>query len=160
MLLSLQRRQQQEEVKARKEIEAMQRREKDREKEDVRLRKREEQAARRAVILEQHKLKKAIDEAEQKGITLDRNDLMALKHHQVLLNQHNSNSSAAKLRPQKVVRPRPKTIHVETGSVDLSEASSLSSRNKKGSNSNLTGKTFWYSVVAMNSMKQITDFIH
>lgn len=47
-------------------------------------------------------------------------------------------SSTAKMRPQKVVRPRPKTIHVETGSVDLSEASSLSNR-KKGSNSNLTG---------------------
>uniref|UniRef100_A0A182UJ16 CKK domain-containing protein n=1 Tax=Anopheles melas TaxID=34690 RepID=A0A182UJ16_9DIPT len=45
----------------------------------------------------------------------------------------------AKLRTQKLTRPRPKTIHVESGSVDLSEASSLSSRGKKGSNSNLTG---------------------
>lgn len=42
------------------------------------------------------------------------------------------------MRTTKQVRPRPKTIHVETGSVDLSEASSLSNR-KKGSNSNLTG---------------------
>lgn len=49
-----------------------------------------------------------------------------------------STSSVAKMRTTKQVRPRPKTIHVETGSVDLSEASSLSSR-KKGSNSNLTG---------------------
>lgn len=163
MLLSLQRRQQQEEVKARKEIEAMQRREKEREKEDVRVRKREEQAARRAAILEQHKLKKAIDEAEQKGTTLDRNDLLALKHQHVLLSQQNSgasNSSAAKLRPQKVVRPRPKTIHVETGSVDLSEASSLSSRNKKGSNTNLTGKIYCHPKGALKSMQQITDFIH
>lgn len=141
MLLSLQRRQQQEEAKARKEIEAMQRREKEREKEDERIRKREEQAARRAAILEQHKLKKAIEEAEQKGITLDRNDLMSLKQQHAILSQSNSGPSgaAAKMRPQKVIRPRPKTIHVETGSVDLSEASSLSSRNKKGSNSNLTG---------------------
>lgn len=45
-----------------------------------------------------------------------------------------------KLRPQKVIRPRPKTIHVESGSVDLSEASSMSSRGKRGSNTNLTGK--------------------
>lgn len=146
MLLSLQRRQQQEEAKARKEIDAMQRREKEREKEDERVRKREEQAARRAAILEQHKLKKAIEEAEQKGITLDRNDLMSLKQQHALLSQANSggggggHGAAAKMRTQKVIRPRPKTIHVETGSVDLSEASSLSSRNKKGSNSNLTGQ--------------------
>lgn len=142
MLLSLQRRQQQEEAKARKEIEAMQRRDREREKEDERIRKREEQAARRATILEQHKLKKAIEEAEQKGITLDRNELMALKQQHSLLVGHSGGGAAGgpKLRAQKVVRPRPKTIHVETGSVDLSEASSLSSRNKKGSNSNLTGK--------------------
>lgn len=150
MLLSLQRRQQQEEAKARKEIEAMQRREKEREKEEERARKREEQAARRVAILEQHKLKKAIEEAEQKGITLDRNDLMSLKQQHALLSQANSGGhggggggaggAATKMRPQKVIRPRPKTIHVETGSVDLSEASSLSSRNKKGSNSNLTGQ--------------------
>lgn len=145
MLLSLQRRQQQEEVKARKEIEAMQRREKEREKEDERIRKREEQAARRVAILEHHKLKKAIEEAEQKGITLDRNDMIAYKQHNAALGQSSSgnigsSASGLKMRPQKVIRPRPKTIHVETGSVDLSEASSLSSRNKKGSNSNLTGK--------------------
>lgn len=142
MLLSLQRRQQQEEAKARKEIEAMQRREREREKEDERARKREEQAARRAAILEQHKLKKAIEEAEQKGITSDRGDLMALKHQHSLLSSQNSGGATAgpKMRAQRVVRPRPKTIHVETGSVDLSELSSLASRNKKGSNSNLTGK--------------------
>lgn len=144
MLLSLQRRQQQEEAKARKEIQAMQRREKEREKEDERVRKREEQAARRAAILEQHKLKKAIEEAEQKGIALDRNDLLSLKQQHAMLSHTNSgasSSAATKMRPQKVIRPRPKTIHVETGSVDLSDASSLSSRNKKGSNSNLTGMT-------------------
>lgn len=146
VLLSLQRRQQQEEVKARKEIEAMTRREKEREKEEERIRKREEQAARRAAILEQHKLKKAIEEAEQKGTTLDRSDLQLLKQTHAMLSQTNSGgnhgggTAATKMRPQKVIRPRPKTIHVETGSVDLSESSSLSSRNKKGSNSNLTGK--------------------
>lgn len=138
MLLSLQRRQQQEEAKARKEIEAMQRREKEQEKEEERNRKRDEQAARRAAILEQHKYKKAVEEAEQKGTTLDRADMMMMKQQQ--------STPAAKMRPQRVVRPRPKTIHVETGSVDLSEASSLSSRNKKGSNSNLTGlfRLFFY----------------
>lgn len=135
MLLSLQRRQQQEEAKARKEIEAMQRREKEREKEEERARKREEQAQRRAIILQQHKVKKAIEEAEQKGIAPDQ----LLKQQQANLHSQMSGSAVTKMRTQKIIRPRPKTIHVETGSVDLSEASSLSSRNRKGSNSNLTG---------------------
>lgn len=137
MLLSLQRRQQQEEAKARKEIEIMRRREKEREKEDEKDRKRNEQAARRAAILEQHRLKKLIEDAEQKGISIDRQDLNAMKQQHSLLAAQNS--GAPKMRTQKMVRPRPKTIHVESGSVDLSETSSLSSRNKKGSSSNLTG---------------------
>ncbi|XP_021710419.1 patronin isoform X24 [Aedes aegypti] len=149
MLLSLQRRQQAEEAKARKEIEAMQRREKEREKEEERARKKEEQFARRQAILEAHKLKKAIEEAEREGKTIDRELLIKHQQSQAQLHQssrggdggmHHQTSStpAAKMRPQKLSRPRPKTIHVETGSVDLSETSSLSSRGKKGSNSNLT----------------------
>uniref|UniRef100_A0A182N2I7 CKK domain-containing protein n=1 Tax=Anopheles dirus TaxID=7168 RepID=A0A182N2I7_9DIPT len=142
MLLSLQRRQQAEEAKARKEIEAMQRREKEREKEEERARKKEEQFARRQQILEAHKLKKAIEEAEREGKTIDRE--LQLKHQQYQQQLHQTAHSttptpAAKMRTQKLSRPRPKTIHVESGSVDLSEASSLSSRGKKGSNSNLTG---------------------
>lgn len=134
MLLSLQRRQQQEEAKARKEHEAMQRREREREKNEERERRKAEQAARAQAILEAHKLKKAIEEAEREGKTIDKADLMMLKHHQM-----NTQAPAAKMRPQKTTRPRPKTIHVETGSVDLSEVSSLASRGKRGSNSNLTG---------------------
>ncbi|KRG05177.1 uncharacterized protein Dmoj_GI21023, isoform AB [Drosophila mojavensis] len=132
MLLSLQRRQQQEEAKARKEIEASQKREKEREKEEERARKKEEQMARRAAILEQHRLKKAIEEAEREGKTLDRPDL------HVKLQPQSSSSSTPRLRQQRVTRPRPKTIHVDDASVDISEASSLSSRGKKGSSSNLT----------------------
>ncbi|XP_064543340.1 patronin isoform X38 [Drosophila montana] len=133
MLLSLQRRQQQEEAKARKEIEASQKREKERQKEEERARKKEEQMARRAAILEQHRLKKAIEEAEREGKTLDRPDL------HVKLQPQSSNASTPRLRQQRVTRPRPKTIHVDDASVDISEASSLSSRGKKGSSSNLTG---------------------
>ncbi|XP_064543319.1 patronin isoform X18 [Drosophila montana] len=132
MLLSLQRRQQQEEAKARKEIEASQKREKERQKEEERARKKEEQMARRAAILEQHRLKKAIEEAEREGKTLDRPDL------HVKLQPQSSNASTPRLRQQRVTRPRPKTIHVDDASVDISEASSLSSRGKKGSSSNLT----------------------
>ncbi|KRK00079.1 uncharacterized protein Dyak_GE13989, isoform F [Drosophila yakuba] len=132
MLLSLQRRQQQEEAKARKEIEASQKREKEREKEEERSRKKEEQMARRAAILEQHRLKKAIEEAEREGKTLDRPDL------HVKLQSHSSTSTTPRLRQQRTTRPRPKTIHVDDASVDISEASSISSRGKKGSSSNLT----------------------
>ncbi|XP_030388171.1 patronin isoform X22 [Scaptodrosophila lebanonensis] len=143
MLLSLQRRQQQEEAKARKEIEASQKREKEREKEEERARKKEEQMARRAAILEQHRLKKAIEEAEREGKTLDRADM-----HVKL--QPQSTSSTPRLRQQRVTRPRPKTIHVDDASVDISEASSISSRGKKGSSSNLTG----YGQLSSNSMKR------
>lgn len=137
MLLSLQRRQQQEELKARKEIDSMQRREKDREKEEEKVRKREEQAARRQAILDAHKLKKTIEEAEREGKTIDKADLMLMKQYT------QTNMGTAKLRqPKPNARPRPKTIHVESGSVDLSEASSLASRGKKGSSSNLTGTFF------------------
>ncbi|XP_046865785.1 patronin isoform X4 [Drosophila willistoni] len=144
MLLSLQRRQQQEEAKARKEIEASQKREKEREKEEERARKKEEQMARRAAILEQHRLKKAIEEAEREGKTLDRPDM------HVKLQPQTASSSTPRLRQQRNTRPRPKTIHVDDASVDISEASSISSRSKKGSGSNLTG----YGQLSSNSMKR------
>lgn len=137
MLLSLQRRQQQEEAKAMKEVNLMRRREKEQEKEEEKMRKKEEQASRRQAILDAHKLKKAIEEAEREGKVIDKNDLMLLKQTQ---QQLQINSSTVR-RPQKTVRPRPKTIHVESGSVDISEASSIASnRSKKGSTSNLAGK--------------------
>ncbi|KAL5289435.1 hypothetical protein ACFFRR_009524 [Megaselia abdita] len=133
MLMSLQRRQRQEEDKARKELEVMQRREREREKEEEKTRKKEEQVAKRAAILEQHRLKKAIEEAEREGKPLDQRDYAKLHAH-----ASPQQSAPPRLRAQKVTRPRPKTIHVESGSVDISEASSLSSRGKKGSSTNLT----------------------
>lgn len=65
MLLSLQRRQQQEEAKERKQQEMQAWREKEKEKEEARARKKEEQVARRAAILEQHRMKKALEDAEK-----------------------------------------------------------------------------------------------
>uniref|UniRef100_A0A1I8P634 CKK domain-containing protein n=1 Tax=Stomoxys calcitrans TaxID=35570 RepID=A0A1I8P634_STOCA len=129
MLMSLQRRQQQEEAKERKEQEAARKRELEREKEEEKQRKKEEQMARRAAILEQHRLKKALEEAEREGKTIDRND-MPLKP--------STQSNTMSRTRQKSTRPRPKTIHVDDGSVDISEASSISSRGKKGSSSNIT----------------------
>ncbi|XP_065368109.1 patronin isoform X12 [Calliphora vicina] len=129
MLLSLQRRQQQEEAKERKEQEAARKREMEREKEEEKQRKKEEQMARRAAILEQHRLKKALEEAEREGKTIDRSDI----GHK----PSSHTNTVTRTRP-KPTRPRPKTIHVDDGSVDLSEASSISSRGKKGSSTNLT----------------------
>ena len=63
--MSLQRRQKQEEMKEKKEAEHQERREAEKCKEEEKLRKKEEQVARRAAILEQHKLKKALEEAER-----------------------------------------------------------------------------------------------
>ena len=65
MLLSLQRRQQQEEMKQVKEQEAQRRREVEKLKQEERERKKEEERMRRTAILEQYKLKKAIEEAER-----------------------------------------------------------------------------------------------
>lgn len=136
MLLSLQRRQQQEEAKARKEEEAMKRREQEQEKDEEKLRKKEEQMARRAIILEQHRLKKALEEAEREGKTLDRHTTEMLMKQQHLQAQH---TPQPRMRQNKINRPRPKTIHVETNAaMDLGSGSG-----KKGSSSNLTGKFPW-----------------
>jgi calmodulin-regulated spectrin-associated protein len=152
MLLSLQRRQQQEEAKAQKEIEAMRRREREQEKEDEKARKKEEMAARRAIILEQHRLKKAVEEAEREGKSVDQADLRAYKQIQQQLQHQQSMQAPPKLRQNKNTRPRPKTIHVESGSIDLSDASSLASRGKRGSNSNLTGRSHFSSAKSCSTL--------
>lgn len=43
------------------------------------------------------------------------------------------------MRPRGPMRPRPKTIHIDSGSVEMAEGMLQSSRGKKGSTSNLTG---------------------
>ncbi|KAG8291328.1 hypothetical protein J6590_063365 [Homalodisca vitripennis] len=72
LMLSLARRQAQEEMKARKENEAARRKEAEKLKEEEKARKKEEEKARRAAILDQYKLKKAIEEAER--------EVMNVKH--------------------------------------------------------------------------------
>ncbi|XP_026670652.1 patronin isoform X4 [Ceratina calcarata] len=124
MLLSLQRRQQQEEMKERKEAEAQARREQEKLKAEERARKKEEERQRRAAILEQHKVKKAIEEAEREGKVIDKELLNAIK--------------PTKLRNKTVTtRPRPKTIHVDAGT-ELDSGALTPSRGKKGSSSNLS----------------------
>ncbi|XP_055706496.1 patronin isoform X2 [Phlebotomus papatasi] len=107
MLLSLKRREQQEEVKARKELEAMRRREREAEKEAEKARKKEEMASRRQHIFEAYKLKKSLEEAEREGKSLDKSDLfLATKQKSVA-------------KRSQMARPRPKTIHIESGSIDM-----------------------------------------
>ncbi|XP_043271274.1 patronin isoform X9 [Venturia canescens] len=124
MLLSLQRRQQQEELKERKELEAQTRREQEKLKEETRAKKKEEEKQRRAAILEQHKLKKAIEEAEREGKVIDKEILNAIKPTKL----RNKNAPS---------RPRPKTIHGDA-SADLDSGVLTPSRGKKGSSSNLS----------------------
>ncbi|XP_069685522.1 patronin isoform X3 [Periplaneta americana] len=136
MLLSLQRRQQQEELKQHKEQEAQRRREIEKLKQEERERKKEEERLRRAAILEQYKLKKAIEEAEREGKLLpDKTDLAAAKPVPKMRNKTSAGS-----------RPRPKTIHVDSGGVgsgvDIQEGILSPSRSKKGSTSNLTDTVF------------------
>ncbi|XP_031344044.1 patronin isoform X4 [Photinus pyralis] len=139
MLMSLQRRQQQEEAKAKKEHEAQMRREREKMKEEDKVRKKEEQLQRRAAILEQYKLKKAIEEAEREGKTLDKGEVMT------------SLKPTPKMRPKgSVSRPRPKTIHIDSGSVEMAEGLLQPSRAKKGSSSNLTVNSY----VSNSSMKR------
>lgn len=64
-MMSLARRQAQEEHKAKLENEAARKKEADKLKEEEKARKKEEERARRAAILDQYKLKKAIEEAER-----------------------------------------------------------------------------------------------
>lgn len=65
LMQSMRRKQQQEELRQRKEQEALQRKEEERAKEEEKQRKKEDEKARRAIIFEQYKIKKAMEEAEK-----------------------------------------------------------------------------------------------
>ncbi|XP_039278881.1 patronin [Nilaparvata lugens] len=145
LLLSLQRRQAQEEAKARKEAEAARRKENEKMKEEERARKKEEEKARRAAILDQYKLKKAIEEAEREGKNVDKDILNSLKMGSSAANM--SGGGAPKMRNrtgggQGAARPRPKTIHIaDSGHAhapDAHDGTLTPSRGKKGSSSNLS----------------------
>ncbi|EDW29547.1 GL22871 [Drosophila persimilis] len=108
-LLYLQRRQQQAAAKARKEIEASLKREKEREKAEERARQKEDLMGRRAAILKQHRLKKAIAEADREGITLDRPDLcvqcmLARRGKKGSSSRSSSNPSSPKLYRQPAAK--------------------------------------------------------
>uniref|UniRef100_A0A1B6FVT7 Patronin n=1 Tax=Cuerna arida TaxID=1464854 RepID=A0A1B6FVT7_9HEMI len=133
LMLSLARRQAQEEMKARKENEAARRKEAEKLKEEEKARKKEEEKARRAAILDQYKLKKAIEEAEREGKLIDKDLLNSLKG-----GSSGNPTPQPKLRGKtQPARPRPKTIHIDSGA-DAHDGMLTPSRGKKGSSSNLS----------------------
>ncbi|XP_054281794.1 patronin isoform X3 [Macrosteles quadrilineatus] len=133
LMMSLARRQAQEEMKARKEQEAARRKEAEKLKEEEKTRKKEEEKARRAAILDQYKLKKAIEEAEREGKLIDKDLLNSLKGG----SSGNPTPQPPRMRGKTNPRPRPKTIHIDSGA-DSHDGALTPSRGKKGSSSNLS----------------------
>uniref|UniRef100_A0A0A9XVS5 Short spindle protein 4 n=1 Tax=Lygus hesperus TaxID=30085 RepID=A0A0A9XVS5_LYGHE len=138
LLLSLQRRQAAEEARNRKEMEAARRREEENMKVEQKLRKKEDEKRRRAQILEQYKIKKAIEEAEREGKQVDKELLNSLKNSGLSTGSAGSSSGGPRMRSKaQPARPRPKTIHIDSGA-DQHDGTMTPSRGKKGSSSNLS----------------------
>ncbi|XP_026472214.1 patronin-like isoform X2 [Ctenocephalides felis] len=152
MLLSLRRRQKQDEDRAKREADLEREKEKERAAEEEKSRRKEEQARRRQEILDRHRLKKAIEEAEREGKVIDKNELMHSLKITTPLNAANQTSTTPRLRTKTnssssstigsaaggKPRQRPKTIHID--SQEISDSLALvNSRGKKGSSSNLSG---------------------
>merc|ERR1712051_672641 len=125
MLQSLRRKQQGEENRLRKLEEERLKKEAEAAKEEERNRKKEEEKARKEAILEQHKLKKEMDRAEEEGLRMP---------------EPVSAKPVPKLRAKSATkasgRPRPKTIHVDQDA-DVNTALQQS-RGPRGSISNIS----------------------
>lgn len=161
MLLSLQRRQRADEARARAEAAAAARRARDEAEAERKAARKEEQARRREAILQQYKLKKAIEEAEREvsrhpitifnnnnifiyfiyiskchlsfqGKVLDKSDLMEVMKH----GSGAATPAGPRLRGKQAARARPKTIHVDSGALQAAEGMLGS---KQPSSTNLTG---------------------
>ncbi|XP_061381422.1 patronin isoform X13 [Danaus plexippus] len=131
MLLSLQRRQRADEARARAEAAAAARRARDEAEAERKAARKEEQARRREAILQQYKLKKAIEEAEREGKVLDKSDLMEVMKH----GSGAATPAGPRLRGKQAARARPKTIHVDSGALQAAEGMLGS---KQPSSTNLT----------------------
>merc|ERR1712008_286906 len=125
MMQSLRRKQQGEENRLRKLEEERLKKEAEAAKEEERNRKKEEEKARKEAILEQHKLKKEMDRAEEEGLRMP---------------EPVSAKPVPKLRAKSATkasgRPRPKTIHVDQDA-DVNTALQQS-RGPRGSISNIS----------------------
>ncbi|XP_052747057.1 patronin isoform X3 [Bicyclus anynana] len=139
MLMSLQRRQRADEERARAEAAAAARKARDEAEAEMKAARKEEQARRRQAILHQYKLKKAMEEAEREGKTLDKTEyLELLKFGGGAPPTPAPAGGGARLRGKVPARARPKTIHVDSGALQAAEGMLGS---KQPSSTNLTGGT-------------------
>ncbi|XP_037297737.1 patronin isoform X11 [Manduca sexta] len=121
MLLSLQRRQRADEARARAEAAAAARRARDEAVQEQKQQRKEEQARRREAILQQYKLKKAIEEAEREGKVLDKSEFMDSIKAGGMSPGGGGGGGTARLRGRGAARARPKTIHVDSGALHAAE---------------------------------------
>ncbi|XP_026314542.1 patronin-like isoform X11 [Hyposmocoma kahamanoa] len=135
MLMSLQRRQRADEARARAEAAAAARKAREDAANEQKLARKEEQARRREAILQQYKLKKAMEEAEREGKVFDRSEFMDT------LKGTGGGPAPPAGPPTRMrnkgaaARARPKTIHVDSGALQAAEGMLGS---KQPSSTNLT----------------------
>ncbi|XP_059058179.1 patronin isoform X3 [Achroia grisella] len=122
MLLSLQRRARADEARAQAELAAAARRARDQAAADLRLARKQDQARRREAILQQYKLKKAIEEAEREGKVLDKSEFLDTLKGGSGAPAAAASPAGARLRGRApAARARPKTIHVDGGALQAAE---------------------------------------
>ena len=143
LMQSMRRKQQQEELRQQKEQEAQKRKEEERLKEEEKQRKKEEEKARRAIIFEQYKLKKAMEEAEKEGRPFEMPDHLMGGGGAGGAGGGGGGRSGPKMRSKTsgtmtLTRQRPKTIHIDAGS-DFSSRTLTSAKGKRGSGTSLAG---------------------
>ena len=149
LMQSMRRKQQQEELRHTKETEAQKRKEDERLKEEEKQRKKDDDKARRAVIFEQYKLKKAMEEAEKEGRVFEMPEhMMGGAGGGAGAGGGGAGGRAGpKMRSKTsgamtLTRQRPKTIHIDAGSSDFTTSRTLtSSKGKRGSGTSLAGNS-------------------
>ncbi|XP_064106006.1 uncharacterized protein LOC135215372 isoform X4 [Macrobrachium nipponense] len=135
MMMSMKRKEEQEAARRKKEMEALAKREAEKEREDEKLRKKEEERARRELILERYKIKKAMEEAEKEGRVYEPPPGFQLDSP-----GSSQGKPSVRLRnkaPGSSSRPRPKTMAGAPSMSDAGDGPLMSSSGKKGSSQNL-----------------------
>ncbi|XP_066967188.1 uncharacterized protein Patronin isoform X10 [Macrobrachium rosenbergii] len=139
MMMSMKRKEEQEAARRKKEMEALAKREAEKEREDEKLRKKEEERARRELILERYKVKKAMEEAEKEGRVYEPPPGFQLDSP-----GSSQGKPSVRLRnkaPGSSSRPRPKTMAGAPSMSDAGDGPLMSSSGKKGSSQNLAGQS-------------------
>ena len=133
MLQSLRRKQQAEENRIRLEEQSRKRREEDAKRDEEKARKKEEEKARKEAILEQFKVKREMEKAEEEGRRMP--EPVSAKPVPRMRPKSTSKTQIGGGGP----RQRPKTIHVDQDA-DIADSLGPSSRGPRGSSSNISGK--------------------